>query len=74
LNKFEYILKALIGFYAAWYGYRYYTGKVHFEGEKEVRRKERVYKYGLIMIVLIILSFILGLSFLYDFIKLVLTS
>lgn len=74
LYKIEYIVKALISFYAAWYTYKYYTGKVNFEGEKEARRKERVYNYGLIFIVLIILLLIFGLSFTYDFIKLALTS
>jgi len=74
LNKFEYILKALICLYGAWSGYRYYTGKVNYEGKKEEERKERVYKYGLILIVSIILLLVIGLSFTYDFIKLALAS
>lgn len=54
------IIQALIVIYGAWWGYKYYTGRLNFSGAQEIRRVNRVRKYGPILIVSIVLCAIAG--------------
>jgi len=46
-------------FTARWF-FRYYKGKLNYVGEQEERRKRRVEKFGLLLIVCVIVLLICG--------------
>jgi hypothetical protein len=48
--------RIIILFCVAWAGFQYYTGRGNYNKEKEMVRKERVEKYGLLLIAIKILS------------------
>ena len=54
MEKIINIIEALFGLSAAFYGFLYYTGRLNYTGDKEKRRKEKVEKYGWILVVGII--------------------
>lgn len=54
------ICQAIFVLCAAWWGYSYYSGRLQFSGEAEKRRLERVRKFGLVLIMAVILSAIGG--------------
>ena len=58
------IIEALLLLTLAIHGFLYYTGKLNYRGEKEKKRKERVEKYGWVLIIVIIFMLISGLGLL----------
>jgi hypothetical protein len=60
---FHYIIGITQAFFlicGAWWGYAFYSGKVKFSGEAEEKRKERVKKYGVILILAVIICLVGG--------------
>lgn len=57
-------IEGLFVLYGAIWGILYYTGRLNYTADKEKRRKERVEKYGWLIVVGIILSLIGGLGLL----------
>ena len=56
INFFE----ALIMFGGAIWGILYYTGHVGFKGERERRRLENIAKYGIVLLIGVVLCFLGG--------------
>lgn len=59
------ICQALFLLCASWGGYSYYSGRVQYSGEAEKRRKQRVKRYGLILILAVIIGGITGFLLLF---------
>ena len=59
------IIEALFFIYGAIWSFLYYTGRLKYAGDKEKRRKERVDKYGWILIIGIVLMAISGITLLF---------
>ena len=51
------LLEAIIGLVGAFYFFLYYTGRIKYTGEKELRRQSRVDKYGWLFVLVILLLF-----------------
>lgn len=57
-NNFVNIFESVVGFYFSWELLRYYLGIGKFSEEKEKRRVVRVKKYGVLIVILSIISFV----------------
>jgi len=61
----EIIIQILTGgilIWASWKGYQFYSGKTNWNGEKEIKRKNVVEKYGLIFQIAFFLCFFSGVG------------
>jgi len=58
------IIESLFLIYVAWWGYGYCTGKWGYTGKNQQRRLERVERYGWLIWLASIVSFISGLALL----------
>ena len=63
MGKVVNLAEAIIGLIGAFFFFLYYTGRLNYSGDKELRRKNRVEKYGwlFIFVIIILLSCSLGL-------------
>lgn len=50
---------------ASWGGYSYYSGRVQYSGEAEKRRKQRVKRYGVILILAFVIGGVTGFLLLF---------
>jgi Na+/H+ antiporter NhaD/arsenite permease-like protein len=57
---FRSIAYGLVFMFTARWFFRYYKGKLNYVGEQEERRKRRVEKFGLLLIVCVIVLLICG--------------
>lgn len=65
-------MQAIFAFYGAWWGYSYYTGRVGFSGHAEEIRKDRVKKFGWLLIIGIVMCLLGGgVLFLYKLSELI---
>lgn len=55
------IIEGLFLVFGAWYFYRFRTGKVNYEGEREEKRKEIIKKYGPLFYFIPIVCLICGI-------------
>lgn len=62
MGKIINIVEAIIGFIGALFFFLYYTGRLKYTGDKELRRQRRVEKYGWLFVFVIILLLICSLG------------
>ena len=55
MGKIINLVEAIIGLIGAFYFFLYYTGRLKYTGEKELRRQNRVEKYGWLFVSVILL-------------------
>ena len=55
MGKIINFVEAIIGLIGAFYFFLYYTGLLKYNGEKELRRQNRVEKYGWLFVSVILL-------------------
>lgn len=60
------IAKSLFFFYISWSAISYYFGYGKFDDEQEQQRRERVEKYGVLLIIASITAFLSGALLLYS--------
>jgi len=62
MGKIINLVEAIIGLIGAFFFFLYYTGRLNYSGDKELRRKNRVEKYGWVFVFVIILLLICSLG------------
>jgi len=62
MEKIINLVEAIIGLIGTLFFFLYYTGRVNYSGDKELRRKNRVDKYGWLFVFVIILLLICSLG------------
>jgi len=62
MEKIINLVEAIVGLSGAFFFFLYYKGRLNYKGEKELRRKNRVEKYGWLFVFVIILLLICSLG------------